>query len=488
MSKYGFSSDGLTSYSILSTQAIDEIHASTLEVLENTGVRIMHERGCKLLETASCVVDWKTHVVKLPASLVEQCLTTTPGSFIMAGREPDRDLEVGANGKVFCRNGGGPGHVQDLDTGTVRDASLLDVRDYARLVDAMDTIHIAAPIYAQDVAPAVRDLTGLATLFASTTKHINMRLLQLSSLPYVLQMAEIVAGSRENLHARPVITLLESPIAPLGIPDVLVETLLACGNYGIPVEICSMPIAGATGPITLAGSLLMSNVEMIAAIVISQLANPGARLVFTPRIMIMDMKTGHALTGSVENALLAAAGAQLGREKYHIPVNVHGPYTDSKISDAGAGFENTYFTLLPALVGANILTGAGHLEGGLFVSYTQLMIDGEINGAVQRVLQGFEVNQVSLGVEAIHRSLSHNNLLIDEHTIENLRKTNFYKPKLVNRTSRQIWEEQGALSMGDRAHAMAKKILTSHEPAPLEQDIQKELKKVLEQAARDLSP
>ena len=168
-------------------------------------------------------------------------------------------------------------------------------------------------------------------------------------------MAEVVAGGKKTLKEKPIITILESPIAPLKHPEVLIDTILACGKYGIPVEICSMPIAGATGPITLAGSLLMANVEMLAAVVFGQLAYPGMPMIFAPRIMVMDMATGYALTGSIENALLVAAGAQLAKEAYQIPVNMHGPYTDSPISDCQAGIENTYFSLLPALAGADIL-------------------------------------------------------------------------------------------------------------------------------------
>ena len=176
----------------------------------------------------------------------------------------------------------------------------------------------------------------------------------------------------------------------------------------------------------------------------------------------------------------------MAREKYHIPVNVHGPYTDSLTSDAQAGIENTYFTFLPALGGANILTGAGHLEGGLFVSFTQLMIDSEIIGTVQRVLQGFDVDTNSLGLDAIRRSICSNNLLTDPHTRANLRKTNTYKPKLLNRTPRQTWLAQGALSMKDRAREMAKGVLTDHEPIPLDHATEKELNSLIKQATKEL--
>jgi trimethylamine--corrinoid protein Co-methyltransferase len=473
-------------YRILSTEDIDRLHGSTLEVLEEVGVTVTHPKGLDLLSSVGAHIDASRQRVRIPAYIIEKALASARSSFIMAGRSTENDINIDMNGELFSRNGGGPGHIEDLETGEVREARLADVRDYARLVNALDNIEIVAPIYAQDTPPGTRDIRVLTALLESTSKHINMRLLHQHSLKYIVKMAEIVAGSKENLRARPVITMLESPIAPLILPDVLVETLLVCGEYGIPVEICSMPIAGATGPITLAGSLLMSNVEMIASVAISQLANPGAPLIFTPRIMVMDMTSGYALTGSIENALLAAAGVQLAREAYQIPVNMHGPYTDSVLSDAQAGIENMYFTLLPAMAGVNILTGAGHLEGGLFVSFTQLMIDSEITGIVQRGLKRFPIDEETLGIDAISRSIVENNLLIDDHTMKHLRNRIVYQPKLMVRESRSTWIEKGAKSMRQRGREMAKDLLSRSETIPLEPYIKKSLKEVIDEAAQEL--
>lgn len=471
---------------VLSDEGVAKIHEKTLTLLENTGITVMHSGGLAMLADAGAKVDVKSQVAKIPASLVERCLSTAAKEFVMAGRDPAKDLSIKPGGRLYGRNGGGPGHVMDLDSGQVRNATLVDTADYARLVDALQYIDIVAPIYAQDTNPETRDIRVLAKLFTSTTKHINMRLLKLHSLPYVVRMAEIVAGGKENLRQRPLITLLESPIAPLKIPDILVETMVTCGEYGIPVEICSMPIAGATGPITLAGSLLMSNIEMVSAIVFSQLAHPGAPVIFTPRIMVMDMASGHAMTGSIENALLATAGVQLAREAYQLPVNMHGPYTDALLSDAQAGIENTYFTFMPALAGANILTGAGHLEGGLFVSFAQLMIDNELMGIVRRAVEKFEVNEDTLGADAIERSLTSGNLLVDDHTMKFLRKSGRYKPTLLIRQARQNWLDAGAKDMQKRAWEMAKTLLESYEPLPLDEGIARQLDEVVAEAARKL--
>ncbi|MBW2072947.1 MAG: trimethylamine methyltransferase family protein [Deltaproteobacteria bacterium] len=477
--------DNLAMIRFISDEGIDKIHESTLTALDEIGIKILHEGGLALLADAGAKVDHKTKIVKISPDLVEKCLATVPSQFLMAGREEKNDIFLEA-GKVYGRNGGGPGSIVDIDSGEVRYVTEKDVRDYAKLVDAMDHIEIVAPVYAHEMAGNTRDIRVLKALFESTSKHINMRLLNMHSLPYVMRMAEAVAGSKEALRQRPVITMLESPIAPLKIPDVLVETLLACGEYGVPLEICSMPITGATGPITLAGSLLMNNIETVTSMVISQLAHPGAPLIYTPRIMVMDMTTGYSLTGSMENAMLAAAAVQLAREAYNMPVNMHGPYTDSQTSDAQAGIENTYFTILSGLAGANILTGAGHLAGGLIISFAQLLMDNELMGIAKRSMEEFVVNDETLGLDAIARSISTDNLLSDKHTRKHLRSSNRYFPKLLTREARDKWKSLGSLTMADRATIAARELLESHQVTPLSGEISKALEEIVAEASAKL--
>ena len=470
---------------ILSSGQIQQIHDSTLRVFDEVGLDVMHEGACQMWKEWGAKQDEKTGRIHIPQSLVEKALLETKSQFFCGAREENNEFLLGGE-KVFGRNGGGPGQVTDLVSGKLRNATREDSANYARLVDALENTHIAAPVYEQDSNPETRDIHTLAWMFKNTSKHINIRLLNPQSLPYFIRMAEIVAGGMKDLKEKPVITILESPIAPLKHPDVLIDTILACGKYGIPIEICSMPIAGATGPITLAGSLLMSNVEMLAAVVFGQLAYPGMPMIFAPRIMVMDMATGYALTGSIENALLVTAGAQLAKEAYHIPVNMHGPYTDSPISDCQAGIENTYFSLLPALAGADILTGAGHLQGGLVINFGQLVIDDELIGMVNRAREGLLVNDDMLGFDAVKDSIKTDNLLMHPHTMQHLR-SNRFRPKLVTRTARSNWENDGSKTMQDRAIEKAKSILENHQPTPINENVERGIEELVQEAEKKLT-
>ncbi len=470
---------------ILSSEQIQLIHETTLRVFNEVGIEVMHEDACQMWMDWGAKRDSKSQRIHIPPSLAEKALKGTKSQIFCGAREEKNELVLGKE-KIYGRNGGGPGQVTDLISGELRNATKEDAANYARLVDALENTHIAAPVYEQDSKSETRDIHTLAWMFKNTSKHINIRLLNPKSLPYFMRMAELIAGGKNELKKKPVITMLESPISPLKHPAVLIDTILACGNHGIPLEICSMPIAGATGPITLAGSLLMSNAEMLAAVIFGQLAYPGMPMIFAPRIMVMDMGSGYALTGSMENALLVTAGVQLAKEAYHMPVNMHGPYTDSPISDCQAGIENTYFSLMPAMAGADILTGAGHLQGGLVVNFGQLVIDDEIVGMVNRAREGLIVDEEMLGFNAVMDSIESDNLLTHPHTIRHLR-SNRFRPKLGTRTARSNWQAEGSKTMQDRAVEKAKFILENHQPKPLDKDIEKGIEELLIEADKKLA-
>ena len=470
---------------ILSGNQINQIHEMTLRVFSEVGIEVLQEKARRTWVDLGAKQDKDSNRILIPPALVDKALKTVKSDFTCGGRDEKNDFVLG-KGRLLGRNGGGPGQVIDLDSGELRNATREDSANYAKLVDALPNTQIAAPVYEQDSRPETRDLHTLAMMFRNTSKHINIRLLNPQSLPYFIQMAAIVAGGEENLRSRPLITMLESPVAPLKHPEVLTETILACGKYGIPLELCSMPITGATGPVTLAGSLLMSNVEMLAAVVFGQLTNPGMPMIFAPRIMVMDMAIGYALTGSVENALLVTAGVQLAKEAYHMPVNMHGPYTDSPTSDCQAGIENTYFSLMPAIAGADILTGAGHLQGGLVVNFAQLVIDDELVGMVDRAREGFAVDEEMLGFEAVKDSVTTGNLLTHPHTLKHYRD-NTFRPKLVTRLARANWMAEGSKTMFDRAVDKVHHLLVNHVPNPLDEGKEKQISELLNEADKKLS-
>jgi trimethylamine--corrinoid protein Co-methyltransferase len=298
-------------------------------------------------------------------------------------------------------------------------------------------------------------------------------------------MAAIVAGGKAELKKRPLVSLLEAPVSPLKFLDVMVDALFLCGEYGIPLDVCVMPIAGGTGPVTMAGNVQLFNTEFLGGVVISQLAHPGAPLQYAARPMAMDMRTGFSLAGAIELGMMAVAGAQMAHF-YNVPVSLHGPWTDSMLHDGQSTFERTYMTLMAAYAGANVLVGAGMIQQSLVTSHEQLVIDSEINKTVVRALQGFEVDEGRLAKEAIARVGPGGNFVQDPHTIKYLRGERYKPSPVIYRGSRDAWVENGCKSFEKRANDIARAILKDHEVMPLPEDIARALDELVADAMKQL--
>lgn len=471
---------------VLSDAEIEKIHEQSMRILETTGILVDHEEGRKLLQKAGAKVDHLGRRVRIPPRLVSECLKTVPDHFTLAARDPAKDCPLVRGGRPYSRNGGGADYTLDLDTGEFRPLTLADLRDYYRLMDALDGIDFIAPVFAHDMPVLGRDILMLREALSGTSKNIHLRSFSGRSLRVMFEMAAIVAGGKEALRKRPLVSLLEAPVSPLKFLDVTVDALFLCGEYGIPLDVCVMPIAGGTGPVTMAGNVQLLNTEFLGAVVISQLAHPGAPLQYAPRPMLMDMKTGFSLAGAVELGLMAVAGAQMAHF-YNVPVSLHGPWTDSMLHDGQSTFERTYMTFMAAYAGANVLVGAGMMQQSLVTSYEQLVIDSEINKTVVRALQGFEVDAGRLALDAIARVGPGGNFVQEEHTLKYLRGERYYPSPLIYRNSREAWMAAGGLDFEARAKEIARTILRQHEPMPLPEDTSQALDDLVKDGLRQLS-
>jgi trimethylamine--corrinoid protein Co-methyltransferase len=241
-----------------------------------------------------------------------------------------------------------------------------------------------------------------------------------------------------------------------------------CGEYGIPIELCCMPISGATGPMTMSGNVLVFNVEFLGCVVISQLVHPGAPVEYAPRPMILNLSNGIGLTGSIEGGMMSA---------------LHGPWTDSMIPDGQSSFERTHFAMMAAFSGAHVLSGSGMVHQGLTFSHIQLVIDDEINSTLLKALEGFKATDEHLGIDAISRVGPGGNFLADKHTIKYLREER-YKPHILFRDSREAWVAGGSKKFIDRAKERAQTLINEHVPDPLPSDISDALDDLVKDATR----
>jgi trimethylamine--corrinoid protein Co-methyltransferase len=461
-------------YKPLSETDVRRLHQASLAVLERTGVEVMPSECREIFRVAGARVADGENRVYIPPAMVEDALAQAPPEVVLCGRDPKHDLTLGGT-RVYMGTGGAAVKVLDLETGYVRESKLADVAAIGRLVDALDNIHFyLRACVARDIPTELLDTNTYYAALANTSKHVTGNCFSVKSVREVVEMASLVAGGRESLRQRPIISVTNCwMVSPLRFAPETVEVLTEVVRQEIPVFLSSAPQSGATGPAALAGTLVQINAEELAGVVYTQLVKPGARIILGYVPSVSDLRTGNFVGGAPEFALMHAAVAQLG-QFYRLPVYNSSGLTDSKIPDIQAGYEKGLTGLAAALAGANYIHhAAGFLESMLTVAYEQYVIDDDINGSIMRMVRGIEVTDESLSLDVIDQVCRGRgsepppgHYLGTTQSLE-LMHSEYYYPHTGDRQRRQDWEQEGARDMWQRARAKAQHVLATHQPMPL---------------------
>lgn len=465
-------------WKILSTEEVEAIHQATLRVLGEVGIILLHS-GIReqLVETGATV---KNNRVLLPPEMVEKALESCGKKVTIAGRN-GQEIVLG-DGTLRWHNLGGARDVYDPVSGLARHATLADVRDSTRLLDALDQADTITPFFTpQDVPGEVMSLAMYRYALPHTTKPLQGPGVQTAKeVKYAVNMAEVI-GPVEK-----VLTMSVSPISPLTFPADLVESMTEIARHGISFGPLPCPTAGTTAPFSLAGALTQQNAEVLAAIVITQLVNPGLPVIYCGRLAMMEPRTGSSVWGGVEMGIASAATVQIAH-RYGLPVNVYGLTTNAHTLDIQSGHERSLNAILPALAGADELSGIGEMEAGVMGSLAQMVCDNEIVAGIRRVLRGFPVNEDSLAVDVIARVMDESRTFVAErHTVNYLRSGEILLSKLCDRRTFAEWDQTGRKGMAENAQAEVERILVKHKVPPLEDVQEKELDKIMQAAATEL--
>ena len=475
----------------LSDEDVIRIREEAINILDEVGLIVKHREVEKMLEEAGAQVDYQTDLVHIPHNLTEKCLERLPEEIVLGGRNLDDDILLNpSNTEIYGRPISGSEFCIDPYDGSRRKVLRTDVANFARLADALDNIHIVSGPYYTDAGLNLksRDVCCLEILLENTSKPVMIQPYGKRNMEYMVKLAIAERGCADELRKRPRFIVMTSPVSPLAYHGSEIDIMLLAGKYGIPVANNSMIICGATGPVTLAGWLLLTVAELLGGIVITQLANPGAPIICAPRPVILEMTTGAPLQGTVENAMMSAAFVQVAKEEFGWLTDVSGPASESHTRDGQCTVERSFNITLSAYSGANILGAAGNYESSLILDPVQLAIDDEILGMTARAVRGINVSDETLGLDAIKRIGAgvDKTYLIDEHTVKYFR-TEFFKPKIFTRSSRDSWELDGSKSVDEKASERVKNILKEHYPDPLPEEASKKMRSISEMAEREIT-
>ncbi|MGD8996975.1 MAG: trimethylamine methyltransferase family protein [Anaerolineae bacterium] len=460
----------------LSPEDVEEIHKTSMRVMESVGVKFPHGEVIAVFEEHGFKTDGEK--VYFKEQQVMDALASVPKPFTIHAPNPDKNVVVGDGSPVFAPGYGAP-FLVDYQEGK-REPTLADYEDLVRLVDALPNQDMSGHLLVEpsDVSSEAAHLLMLRAhmlhsdkpFMGSTEGHVGAR--------HTMEMAEILFG--EEIGGRPVTVGLINSLSPLGYSDESLGALLVYARYRQPVIIAALAMAGSTGPITPAGLLAMQTAELLAGVVLTQLVSPGTPAICGSTSTNIDMRTGALAVGSPECSLMISAHAQLARY-YNLPSRSGGSLADASFPDAQAGFESMTTLLTTVNSGVDfVLHAGGILSAYLAFSSEKLVLDDEICGMMRRYEKGIEVAPETLAYDVIANVGSDGNYLMEMHTVKRCR-TEFWTPTVVDRTGLEEWMAGGRRRAVDRAHQRFQKLVAEHEDPPLDETTVRQLEAYVEE-------
>jgi trimethylamine--corrinoid protein Co-methyltransferase len=462
---------------VLSQDELRHIDRATFEILSQTGVSIASERACRLLDSAGASVDYEKEIVRIPEDLVRKSISLaiqTPLELFDRSGTSSIKLE---GKKTYNISGFDATYTLDSETGERRPSTKRDVGEFAKLADALPNIHVVGTqAIPQDVPARSAELHAVEAILNNTSKHCHFSLSDGEVARAVFEMTRHACGGRD-LSSKPPITSMASPTSPLRWEKNAIETLIETASAGIPLHIISQPIAGITAPITLAGVLLLQNVETLTGLVVAQLLRPGTHVIYGYVPTVLDMREANAAIASPEGAIMRIASAQVAKH-YGLPCLSAGPDTDAHVHDEQTAWEKAITGLAIYIGGADLMLNPGMFSSGLIVSYEQLVIDNEILGYLDRVVRGMRAGPDTLVVDLVRKVGHGGQFLKEAHTSKEF-KNEFWIPDISCRAAFGRWTHKGGHDIVRSAKEKASKILSEHHPQELSASTKDKLTRVV---------
>lgn len=449
------------------------VHEKSEEILFEKGFCVPEIATLAHLEQAGFIVDFNEHMVRIPLEILEKAVSRLPKDVKLFNR-------IGAVSAPFdersCFMGAGtPVNVLDLETGIRRPATQSDVRNLVIIQDALAMVDIVRPTVTATDRGEFSDLVEIAELLRNTNKPIVHRVLSPERVDAAMEMLATVAGGEDAFRQQPNFATLYCPISPGYFTPENIRCMLRWAEYRVPITLLSMAMGGASAPVTLLGELIVINTDILAWIAALQMLYPGTPLLYGSVSAVLDMRTGLLPLGAPERGMINS-GAAIMAQFYGVPSMCGGLSSDAKQLDGQAGAEKV-ITALPLLIEhADIIYGVGATDAGSSISYTQMILDNEIIGALLRMIPGLDYHEVDQEVEMIKTNTPRGNFLKEIHTRQNYNQ--HWQPEIFNRDAYETWQDNGK-TIEDICRLKAQDILTNHQPVSLPADIEAELERIL---------
>ena len=471
-----------THFRVLSENEKATIHEQTLRILSKTGVRVGTEKGRRLLKEAGAVVHKNDDIVCFPSNLVETSIGMVPKKFSLGARRSGWDLSMNSGECTLLLSGEGT-YAIDRESGDIRNSTFQDWLSATQLADVLDEVGM----YWKIVETTDRgDESGdyidyLVHLFRNFSKHVQDSTSSVEKSRWLLEVLQVVFGTKKEIQSRKPFSFVLCPQSPLMIDQEYTDAYLELSDWGIPVAIMPMPLMGATAPASLISTLVMANCEILATICLVQASEPNTPIIYAPVSSLMDPRTGLVKSGCVEEGLICAASNEMARY-YGLPSETSGLETGRFSPDVQSSYETALSALLSMLSFPDIMVGAGLIGGGMVLSLEQLLIDTEIYKMCLRAHQGIASGKDKLMLDVIQQKKPGAQFIDHPTTLKAVRSDELYMSRLEAFEGLEAWRHSDKTDIVDRARAKVDQMLSSYQPLPLSDEVEKELRKIQKKA------
>ncbi len=462
----------------LEPSLIESIIREARDILCKIGIQIHNETILEMLGDEGADIVLSDYHVKFNDKIIDKALSLTPSTFDLFNIYGEHTHSMSGN-NIYFTPGSAALNILDHNSGAIRRPDSDDYVKYVKLVSGLKYIEAQSTAFVpSDVHEKISDSYRLFLSLLYGEKPVVTGTFTIDSFNVMKDLQLAVRGSVSELKDKPLTIFSCCPTSPLKWSDVTSQNVIDCGSYGIPVEFISMPLSGFMAPVTLVGTLVEHTAETLSGIVISQIANPGAPVLYGGSPASFDVRFETTPMGAVETQMIDCAYSEIGKY-FGIPTQAYISLSDSKDLDAQAGMESAMGATLAALSGINSISGPGMLDFENCQSNEKLVLDNELCGMVKRMVKGITEKEDFPSIPIFEELLREKHLLISDHTRKYLKTEHYFPGPVINRANLQRWKEEGSLTLKERAHSQVEKIVQDYKPVKTDNTVKNDLIKLM---------
>jgi len=462
---------------LLSKELINKIIEEAYIILEKQGIFVENSEALGLFKQAGMELDTSSQRVFITPELIQDCLDSTPSLIKMYDRNCEKEFIVGQD-EVHFDPGSAAVTILDHDTGVQRKADTKDLIRFARLTDLMDNIDFQSTgIISSDVPEIISDSYRLYLGLKYCTKPIVTGTFRVEGFKPMFDMLVAIRGSAQKLSDKPLAIFDACPSPALKWSNLTTQSLINSARAGIPSELISMGMTGATSPVTITGTLVQHVAENLCGVIICQLAHKGAPVIFGGSPSSFDMRKGTTPMGAIETMMIDSGYTQIAKH-LNLPTHAYMGLSDAKVNDNQAGLETGIGSIIAALSGVNVISGPGMMDFESCQSLEKLVIDNDICGMALRLVRGVAQRDDPIATDLFDGFTADTQFLSMPHTRKWYREEHIFS-EIIDRDTYDYWVSLGKKNSAERAKDKVKEILQEDIPSTLNADVQTELQNIM---------